>query len=421
MTRLLARRLDALVVVFRVQISSESEEYLRCRAELAQQHGRAEVELDGELFELKRSRTVNRFYFENADVRCLVDLDAPGARRKTEDPREGEQAAWTVELTARATWLAVTSYEKVLERFRKVAAALGRLQAERLRRFDLAADFDGWKIEARDWHAWVKHGRLSKALFAAGPETETDLTELDDPSEEERPKIYGPSRAPTGFTLGAGGHVQARLYDKTAELALEGNEGKRALEEEIWKRDGWEGDRVTRLEFQFRGEFLDEAELRDPVKLPEWWDAAWQYGTKKWARLVLVGTSTRRKRCKLDPRWEAAQAVVFRHSAAPLRRIRVRGGCGVDQVFGSIISYLAVEGRLGPIAEAARQCAAVETDVASLDGEQAAELTRKLVHRVAKAFYETAIPSLLRNPNATLEKLLVKVRATDARFFTPDG
>lgn len=105
---------------------------------------------------------------------------------------------------------------------------------------------------------------------------------------------------------------------------------------------------MTRVEFQGRGVFLDEINLRDPRALPAKLDAVFQRGVR-WVRLIDPDSNPRRTRCALDPRWQVVTDTLFSHAAAPIERSRAfRGGARPSHVAGSVQSALAATGQLRP-------------------------------------------------------------------------
>ena len=172
-------------------------------------------------------------------------------------------------------------------------------------------------------------------------------------SELQSPALRTHRRASTditGFNISLKNPISGRIYDKTHELASLGNIAKAVIEHAIWRQAGWnDTQQVTRVEFQHRGEFVDQIGLRDPAALPERLDAIWRYDST-WARLIVPDSATRRHRCKLDPRWLVVQQVVFKHEALPVdRQTLARGGVSIAQLLGAMRSYLGACGHLSPI------------------------------------------------------------------------
>jgi hypothetical protein len=81
-TRLLARRVDALAIAYRVELSTAFTDELCERQALAELGGCAELTLPGGIaLALGRSRRQDFFSFQNADVRGALDLRASGRWR----------------------------------------------------------------------------------------------------------------------------------------------------------------------------------------------------------------------------------------------------------------------------------------------------------------------------------------------------
>jgi hypothetical protein len=136
-TRLLARRVDALAVAYRVELSPAFADELGERQAFADLGGCAELTLaSGIALALGRSRRQDFFSFQNDDVRGAVDLRASGG--------------WTLEVVLRATFLATHPLDAALAVAERVALGFGQPHERRLRRFDLAADFMGWPLRRDD-------------------------------------------------------------------------------------------------------------------------------------------------------------------------------------------------------------------------------------------------------------------------------
>jgi len=339
--RCLGCRVDALVLAFDVTFDpAVCEVFERAWSEAAELGGTS-LSLRGLTVSVRRSRIPHRLALETADWRGVVEWDG---------------RAWGLELVARAEWLALEPIELVVDDLREVAKVCGEIRSERLRRVDLCADFSGWNLSEDDANGYVVHPRARV----------TGYTELRKPDERHpngvpRCQTYRQRDGKvTGHTVCPGNPLMARVYDKTAELAhacppMNGiawkpwprRESKAAFEFRRWLESGWDGvGNVTRLEFQLRGEVLQElCERRVDAVLTEldsWWAYCVGDGMDHlgWMRLVLPGTATRLRRCELDPRWVAVRAVVFRHKQAAAVRVRVRGFATSAQAWGAALGAL---------------------------------------------------------------------------------
>jgi hypothetical protein len=166
-----------------------------------------------------------------------------------------ETPGYTVEIVWYAQELARSGLERCLEESSAIAAMLGEVLGERLRRIDLCSDVMGWKIEEGDtWNLDKRpHAQWSRRPLAK-----------NDNNVEEWGKGAGLDRKLTGIGVGKGGSISMRIYDKRNELVRDARGERREAEEERWKKGGWDGEApIARVEFQLRGEVLTELGIRD--------------------------------------------------------------------------------------------------------------------------------------------------------------
>ncbi len=112
----------------------------------------------------------------------------------------------------------------------------------------------------------------------------------------------------TGWTIGQGGEILARLYDKTVEI----EKSHKDYFKEIWEKQGWDTfQRIWRLEFQLRRELLGQMKINTFLSLTEKVNDVWRYVTQDWLRLAIKDNTLNRTRWKTNPLWEKIQAVRF--------------------------------------------------------------------------------------------------------------
>jgi hypothetical protein len=326
-----------LEVAWKVEVPASRLAELAERQAAADLAGVAELVLAGLSFRIRRGRG-GVIAFENADVRG--DYNHRGSDE------------WTLLLKVRAAYLATHALEQAVALCRQVVAAFGAVRGERVRRFDLAADYSGFPLSRVDAERVVTRGRRRTA-FLVDPK---DVDGVRGKRAETLRENTNARLDVTGITVGAGNCIMARIYDKRAQLALPGLEEKRAIEQARWQRAGWDGvSPVTRVEFQHRGEYLAEIGLRRPEledkvcaleALSDALDSVWQRDVT-WLRLCDPESATRVERRKLDARWSAVVDTVFRHEAAPVNRTRShRGGARTSHAVGALLSHHAARGRL---------------------------------------------------------------------------
>lgn len=124
----------------------------------------------------------------------------------------------------------------------------------------------------------------------------------------------------TGWSVGSGGDMVCRLYDKTREL----ERNPREYLTVHWRDAGWTGDLpVWRLEFQFRRAVLKEMGISSPDELPRLFGGLWAYGLTEWLRLTVpVPLDQTRSRWPTHPLWSAFAAVDWNSPSVPLVRVR---------------------------------------------------------------------------------------------------
>jgi hypothetical protein len=218
----------------------------------------------------------------------------------------------------------------------------------------------------------------------------------------------------------------ARVYAKCVELRLPGREEKRAIEHRIWSEHGWNGvEPVARVEFQCRGEFLDEIGLRDPQALTNQLDAVFQRCVR-WLRLIEPGTNARRVRCRLDSRWRVVAGTVFAHESSPIMRSRKhRGGARPSHVSGAVRSALAALGLLHspdlvtPVGEVFDDETAFSEALQPEEAETWVQQSLDVVFSRASTL--CASDTLARHgPRGAVRALASRTNAARARFSTID-
>lgn len=109
---------------------------------------------------------------------------------------------------------------------------------------------------------------------------------------------YTVKREFSGWVIGIGGNIIARLYNKTLEM----EKHPRPYLEERHRECGWDGaSDVWRLEFQFRREALRELGLKSFSSLSGSLAGLWQYASTDWLRLIIPSDTD-----KTQSRWLAA-------------------------------------------------------------------------------------------------------------------
>ena len=131
--------------------------------------------------------------------------------------------------------------------------------------------------------------------------TDYPLFEISDSDWVTRARAmdrYTVKREFSGWVIGIGGNIIARLYNKTLEM----EKNPRAYLEELHRECGWDGlSDVWRLEFQFRREALRELGIISFSSLKESLAGLWTYATEEWLRLTIPSETD-----KTQSRWITA-------------------------------------------------------------------------------------------------------------------
>jgi hypothetical protein len=372
---LVGARVDWLEVTFRVDFDP-------ARLALLKRRGTEATKLDSPTcvglgvhgFKLHAPSRSGRWLLQNDDARIEVLEHGPGRDKDTGSP------GWGVRVIMSGTAMLAMGYRRAFGFAHEVARELGDVVEARNGRVDLCADLAGYELRPEDRNAFVKQRRVklqpmahdgAPVAVAKRKRRGTDGEEvskaqapmwkldgrrvvalLKDADDGWNAEFYAGGTF-TGFAFGSRTTVSARIYDKRHELRAGAVEEKRLAEEAEWKRNGWDGEAcVTRVEFEFRGEALDELAMRHAVRgdaspdahadlFAKSLDGAWAYATKKWLRLVRRGAPD-----VVQPRWRAVQAAVFVAAAAPRERIRKRGTAKAAQANGAMFSVLGARGEL---------------------------------------------------------------------------
>lgn len=221
-----------------------------------------------------------------------------------------------------AEYLAFLGPEAVLDELKSLLAELGELAGSNtVSRVDLAVDFmTSYRVHAWDTSSWV-----------------TRASKID---------AHVSDQAFTGWSVGMGGHLACRLYDKVRECLHRGKDWPMKL----WPTELWTpGQQVWRLEFEFKREFLGEMGLTSLQTVLDNLDGLWQYATTKWLRLCVPNEAdSTRSRWPIHPLWSHLSAVSWDSiNLEPLLR-KFKTTRGPDErrmcaaVFGSLASYMAI-------------------------------------------------------------------------------
>lgn len=278
------------------------------QSEHLDQVAKAQYPLGTHIFEVK-DRGTGMFPFILVDNAYRIQLSRPGKML----PMAYIQVS--------AEYLAHKSTKEVQDELQALLSELGTLSGHNVvSRIDLAADFST-PVVMDSWHrsAWV-----------------TRATEIHS---------YAKDQVFTGWTIGMGGVIGCRLYNKIKEIIHSG----KAWAMNLWLPMGWEpGEDVWRLEFEFKRDFLKERGLGSLDTVLDNLNGLWSYATTEWLRLTVPneGDATRSRwpthhlwMALASVNWDAPPGAVldkYSNTRTPteLRLITV--------VLGALTSYMAM-------------------------------------------------------------------------------
>lgn len=367
--KLLQARVDALYLAYNGELRPEFTEHLSQRLDEARIQGLAvAVDLDcwGAVLRMSPMSYCwrglkgieGKWHLSCEEITLRVD--------------SGGSGGWRIEVRPSAVLLGRVGHEVARAMARELAAVvLVEVLEERVRRVDLCADWLNYDLASIGLADWIAPRRTKAA----------------DLSLSHR---YSYAGIVSGWALGKS-DISHRTYDKTRELREPGHEVKREEEHARWRAQGWSGgdrplkhgeegpeyQQVARTEFEVRGQALKQfpalGNLRDPDVLFRSLDAVWAYLTdarpsgprgaplKKgtttkvgpddvqqkagWCRLVVLGTASRRHRCRTQRRWRAVQRVTFAGVVMPVpARERIQAAAPERRAVGQILDLVAAEG-----------------------------------------------------------------------------
>jgi hypothetical protein len=271
----LFKGIDSLYVSYKGVLREGLKEYLEERKRKAQSDDEMEqvfarMSIDDHAFEVM-DRGAKGFSF------ILVDnwyrIQVSGSRRKVLPVIYVKISSKL--LTGYGPERSVSKLRKIVERL------LVEIEGETISRVDIFADFT----------------------------TDVELDKIEDISWVTRAKnhaYYRQCGSFTGMSIGLGGVISARIYDKTLEIGV----SYKYYLREIWEKQGWDTlQKVWRLEFQLKRECLKEMSINTYDDLMDKANGLWVYCTSDWLRLAVKDDTINRTRWKTNPMWEKIQGV----------------------------------------------------------------------------------------------------------------
>jgi hypothetical protein len=186
-------------------------------------------------------------------------------------------------------------------------------------RVDLFADWQGWSLSLDDAHRFVCRADARRTYELGGT-----LTGFE----------FGSRKTKT---------FSARLYDKTAEIAVKANG---------WWLEIW-GDRfvpevpVHRMEFEIGREGLVEFDLETPTQVLAAAGDLWAYATEHWLTYRSPTSDQTRSRWPIADEWRQVQKATLSHHPVGIERLRsTHRSTSITKLLPGLTGYLASLGAL---------------------------------------------------------------------------
>jgi hypothetical protein len=189
--------------------------------------------------------------------------------------------------------LASRSVELIERDLRSILEQLGDVESPKVSRIDLFLDF----ASTDSMEAWGRESWVTRANSI---------------------HHYAEGATFTGWTVGAGGVLMARLYHKLLECQKSGKEYLFGL----WREAGWDGlAPVWRLEFEFKRDILAQFKLDSLSAVLGAKAGLWSYATTDWLTLRQANPADRtRSRWAVHPLWLLLSSIDWETHCGPLLR-----------------------------------------------------------------------------------------------------
>ncbi|WP_026601369.1 hypothetical protein [Methylomonas sp. 11b] len=314
--QLLRCGVDSLYLSYRGELASGWDQRLEGLKRAAQsteegERSNAQVRIGEHLFEV-RDKGKGRFAYVLVDNCFHIQLSTGNT--------SSLPLAYVQVSSEMLTALSVTEAE---ERLRYIINTLGQVKGEaQISRADLFADF----LSTVAMDSWAQASWITRAA---------------------KIWIHYEKRQFTGWSIGLGGVMGCRLYNKTLEL----EKSKKDCLKPLWSAMGWqEGQSVWRLEFEFKRDALKELGVSSVDQLLASLQGLWAYATVSWLRLTIPNPDDENQsRWPNHPLWDSLVAVPWADGVSlPLSRLRKERLPSDESLFvnglGGLTSFMAAHG-----------------------------------------------------------------------------
>lgn len=305
---------DSLYLSYQGKLYPEIDDRLKALKKLAQspeadQQSLAQYPIDGHIFEVK-DRGAALFPYVVNDGAFRIQLSR-------------SKALPMAYVKISAGYLAHVGPEKAEAKVASLLAHFGGLSSfAQVSRIDLFVDF----VSFEDMESWDREAWVTRAA---------------------RINSYSVDGRFSGWAIGLGGIMSARLYDKVLEIKTSG----KTYLYELWKAAGRrDDDPVWRLEFEIKRQTLGQFGLVFFADVLRHRNGLWDYATTKWLRLCIPNPDDdTRTRWPIHPLWGYLSSIDWETDGGSLLRahdaVRVPGDEKLFSMYlASLIAYMSREG-----------------------------------------------------------------------------
>ncbi len=277
--------IDSLYLSYPGELSASADAQLSKLKQQAQgqdyEAARAQFVLGDHIFEVK-DKGSGLFKFGLVDGHYDIKLSTSKARNVP-----------MAYVQVRSGVLTAKSPADIEAEVRALLAEIGNVTAPKVSRVDLFVDF----ASLLDMEGWPRQAWVTRASAV---------------------HQYAEDSAFTGWMIGAGGPLVARLYLKILECQKTG----KAYLMDLWRQAGWdEVMPVWRLELEFRRECLAQLDVGSLPAVLGNLNGLWSYALTEWLRLCDPNPNDKtRARWPIHPLWAALASVDWETDGGPLAR-----------------------------------------------------------------------------------------------------
>jgi hypothetical protein len=282
----------------------------QARSDNPEQQAKAQIKIGDHLFEVKDKGT-SMFSYVLVDNAFRIQLSRP------------LKMVPMAYIKISSEYLTYKTPEQAEAYIYDLLKQLGSIQSSaNVSRVDLYVDF----VSKQNMEAWTREAWITRAGSV---------------------NTYSIKGQFTGWAIGLGGAIAARLYDKLYELQT----SNKTYLLNLWQMAGrLEGEPVWRLEFEMKRDFLKQKELVPLTSVLENLNGLWSYATTEWLRLTIPNPDDQtRARWPIHPLWVALAGIDWETNDSPLksrfdnRRIPNEEAI-LNRGFSAFTSYMAANG-----------------------------------------------------------------------------